>query len=250
MSIHRTTAVPLVLALLAVQALGAQAVAAGTDSPSVRTVLIGQKAPALAGLLGVWQPGGGHWYAGEYAKGLVTATLFWSAIAVGLHNRDTDARSETAAAVVGVLGFSVIDGVLAARRYNKRLALAASGAPVRDTIRASSPKSSVGATLLSSLLPGAGQLYAGDARTGSVLLGVFAAGCVIGGTGENLQANPIPAALVSGAWWYAVIDAHRAVESYNRSDGSRLSIEPRVWPGLAGTHGGKPRVGLALSVGF
>jgi hypothetical protein len=78
------------------------------------------------------------------------------------------------------------------------------------------------------MLPGIGHFYAGEYRTGTVLIALFASAIALGAGGENSTSGP--AALLIGAapWWYGVIDAHNAAVRYNRAhDGNPSTVEIR-----------------------
>jgi hypothetical protein len=102
-------------------------------------------------------------------------------------------------------------------------------------------KSGTTATLLSTVLPGLGHLYAEDRRTGAVLMTIFAAAVALtGGHGENCQSGPVAALLCAGPWWYGVIDAHNAVARYNRAHTTQaadIPVHPVMTVGANGTVG-------------
>ena len=97
-----------------------------------------QKSPAAAALLGLVLPGAGHWYAGEPGRGFVVAAVYWSGVAVVAGGRTDRVGHIGGAAVIGALGASVIDGVLAVRRHNARLGVTPErgGAGSRGRLRA------------------------------------------------------------------------------------------------------------------
>ncbi len=81
------------------------------------------------------------------------------------------------------------------------------------------------------MLPGIGHFYAGEYRTGTVLIALFASAIAVGAGGENSTSGP--AALLIGAvpWWYGVIDAHNAAARHNRAreaNPSPVQIRPRL----------------------
>jgi hypothetical protein len=118
--------------------------------------------------------------------------------------------------------------------------------PSPDTVSAPK-KSATTATLLSVLLPGTGHLYAEDNRRGGVLLAMTLTGWALGAGGENVVLLP-GMLLVGIPWWYAVIDAHNAVERYNRRRASRVSVVPWVAPVLMARGGDARRVGITVAV--
>jgi hypothetical protein len=79
------------------------------------------------------------------------------------------------------------------------------------------PKSGTTATLLSAMLPGIGHVYAGEYRTGTVLIALFASGIALGASGENSTSGLTALLIGAGPWWYGVIDAHNAAARYNRA---------------------------------
>ncbi len=115
---------------------------------------------------------------------------------------------------------------------------------------ATKPKSALTATLLSGAVPGFGHLYAGEKRTGWVLVGLWVGALAIGAGGENATSSPLALVLVAGPWWYGVVDAHNAVARYNKKLALRVSVAPHVWPRYAGSGGLAPRVGLGVRVGL
>ncbi len=81
---------------------------------------------------------------------------------------------------------------------------------------APAPKSGTAATLLG-ILPGLGHFYAGEYRTGAVLMALFGGAIAVGAGGEN-STSGLAAFLISGVpWWYSFIDAHNAAARYNRA---------------------------------
>lgn len=80
-----------------------------------------RKSPAGAAVLGLVLPGAGHWYAGEPGRGFVIAAVYWSGVAVVAGGRTDTVGHIGGAALIGALGASVIDGVLAVGRHNARI---------------------------------------------------------------------------------------------------------------------------------
>lgn len=80
-----------------------------------------RKSPAAAALFGLVLPGAGHWNAGEPGRGFVIAAVYWSGVAVVAGGRTDTIGHIGGAALIGALGASVIDGVLAVGRHNTRL---------------------------------------------------------------------------------------------------------------------------------
>jgi hypothetical protein len=83
-----------------------------------------RKSEAAAGLLGLGLAGAGHVYAGETERGLVIDAAYWLGIVVAQGGGRTDKAGRGAGFVaLGAFGVSVIDGILAGRRYNARFAI-------------------------------------------------------------------------------------------------------------------------------
>lgn len=107
-------------------------------------------------------------------------------------------------------------------------------------------KSGTAATIMSVFLPGLGHLYAEDARTGVVLIALFAGAIVVArGDGENCAAGPIAALLCGGPWFYGVIDAHNAAARYNRAHATKTP-EVQVSPVILAGENGSWRFGIAV----
>jgi hypothetical protein len=101
--------------------VGAQVPAAlGPPSDAVAgNATSGARSPVLAGLLGFVVPGAGHVYAGEPARGLLTLATYVGTMAL-LTELPSRHKAPAAVAFVGVWGFGVVDGALAAQRHNAR----------------------------------------------------------------------------------------------------------------------------------
>lgn len=129
-----------VLALLAGQVQGqvAPAAAASSDSaqparaaaPGDSTQAVpARKSPVGAAVLGLMFPGSAHWYAGEGGRGALVAVVYLAGYAV-IHGGRTDRVGQVFGVMtIGAVGFSVIDGVRAVKRFNKRRAAEAPLAP-------------------------------------------------------------------------------------------------------------------------
>jgi len=139
-TIHRMNRVlPLVLgglvalALLAGQVQGqvAPAAAASGDStqPARATApgdsaqgVPARKSPVGAAVLGLIVPGSAHWYAGEGGRGALVAVVYLAGYAVVRGGRTDRVGQVFGVMTIGAVGFSVIDGVRAVKRFNKRRA--------------------------------------------------------------------------------------------------------------------------------
>ena len=93
----------------------------GRETPGTLASADSRRSPVIAGTLGFLVPGGGHVYAGEPRRGLLVLGL----TTVGAFFALTDGMPHTASTIgsllfVGGWSFSIIDGVLAAGRHNRR----------------------------------------------------------------------------------------------------------------------------------
>ena len=128
-----------VLALLAGQAQG-QAVPAAAPRDSMQVapaaaprdstrILPARKSPVGAAVLGLMFPGSAHWYAGERDRGALVAMVYVAGYAV-IHDGRTDRVGQVFGAMtIGAVAFSVIDGVRAVKRFNRRRAAGAQSPP-------------------------------------------------------------------------------------------------------------------------
>ena len=113
---------------------------------------------------------------------------------------------------------------------------------------ATEPKSEKTATILSMFLPGFGHFYAEDNRTGTILATAFAGACLIGACGENATSSPIALLLVGVPYWYGVIDAHHAVQRYNRAHAKTARVE--LHPRLIVISGVPARLGIGMRIDY
>ena len=117
----RVFAVAALLALSATahaQQINARAALAPEDSTQATP---SHKSPLLAAGLGTVLPGAGHWYAGQRGRGAAVAAIYWTGVAMVAGGRTGRAGLVGGVALVGALGFSVVDGVHAAKRANNRM---------------------------------------------------------------------------------------------------------------------------------
>jgi len=114
------------------------------------------------------------------------------------------------------------------------------------------------AMLMSVLIPGGGQIWAGETRRGATILVTSLAAPVIGavafssmcGVGGTCSAAPYMLGLLAGvgAWGYGVFDASSSAERVNLANGAtqaRVRVEPRVED-----REGDVGVGLGVRVAF
>lgn len=78
------------------------------------------KSPATAALIAAVLPGAGHWYAKENNRGWLVAAVYFTGFLVTYSGRTDDVGKVGGVALVGAWTFAVIDGALAAKRYNRR----------------------------------------------------------------------------------------------------------------------------------
>ena len=77
--------------------------------------------PVLAGALGFLVPGAGHFYAGESRRGWTVLGVTMTGAFFALSDGAPRAASSAGAVVmIGGVAFSIVDGSLAAVRYNRR----------------------------------------------------------------------------------------------------------------------------------
>jgi TM2 domain. len=128
----------------------------------------------------------------------------------------------------------------------------ASSAPVNQTLLVYPPKSGATAFVLSFLITGGGQVYAGETGSGVALFLVDLGGAALminglqecGGyySGCNDGKIGVGAALVLGSWIYSMVDAPAAAGRYNRKHAFAqpvLGLGPR----------GSAQVGMRLQLG-
>jgi len=105
------------------------------------------------------------------------------------------------------------------------------------------------ATLLSVVIPGGGQMYAGETGRGAMLLGVGMGGIVLGTalSMEGTSGMPLLAGslVYLGSWVYGIMDASDSADRMNARRGLTIGdvqIQPSVGMGAEGG----ARVGLEL----
>jgi hypothetical protein len=86
-----------------------------------------RKSPVGAATLGLVVAGSGHWYAGERGRGTLVALVYLAGALTVQGGRTDQVRLIGGTVQLGALGFSIIDGARAARRFNRRQV--AAGAP-------------------------------------------------------------------------------------------------------------------------
>ncbi len=87
---------------------------------STQVLRSSSKSPGTAALISVVLPGGGHWYAKENNRGWIVAIVYFTGVAITYGGRTDTVGKIGGVAAVGAWTFGVVDGALAARRYNKR----------------------------------------------------------------------------------------------------------------------------------
>jgi hypothetical protein len=142
----RTAAPRLRAALLLLLAL---ALAAAPAAAQAEERLPRERSPLIAGALGLYVPGFGHYYVGERKEAYVIAATVFAGFAVFasgvLASSDCyapDCEAEWAehridigtGIILGAYAFSVVDAPLAARRHNRARRAAASAAPTARLI--------------------------------------------------------------------------------------------------------------------
>lgn len=124
---------------------------------------------------------------------------------------------------------------------------------------APSPKDPGVATLVSVLVTGGGQMYAGETTRGLTMLGIglgslmlgaalSTSSCDVSGFEANCSVNTAPMTLgimvYLGTWVYSIADAPKSVERMRAS--SRASIS-NLRPNVGVTRQGQPALGLTFS---
>lgn len=99
------------------------------------------------------------------------------------------------------------------------------------------------ATLIGILIPGGGQIYAGEINRGLTILAVGYGSLLGGSLSGNSTLALVGLGVYIGATVYGVLDADDAAERYNRAHG--LALAPAV---IETPHG--PVAGLGLNVGL
>lgn len=140
-------------------------------------------------------------------------------------------------------------------------------AKAQESSHASSPAPAAGmkdpgiATLISVLVTGGGQMYAGETRRGAALLGIGLGSLIVGsalstrvtcepgGFGDNCTTNTTPlvvgAVVYLGTWIYGIADASSSVE---RQNARRQRASNRIRPSIGSYADGRTLLGL--SIGF
>lgn len=95
-------------------------------------VVPARKSPVGAAVLGLVFPGSAHWYAGERGRGTLVAAVYFAGFLMVKDGRTDRVGQAAGVATIGALGFSIIDGVRAVRRFNRRQAAAAAPPPRRE----------------------------------------------------------------------------------------------------------------------
>jgi TM2 domain-containing membrane protein YozV len=116
------------LALLAEPLHGQHAPTVAAPGDSARPTRV-RKSRSIAVVLGLVLPGAGHWYAGESGRGTLTAATYWTGVALVAGGRTDRVGHVGGLALLGALGFSIVDGARAAERSNRRPAPALRWAP-------------------------------------------------------------------------------------------------------------------------
>jgi hypothetical protein len=82
-----------------------------------------RKSPAAGAALGLLIPGAGHWFAEEYGRGAIASAATWAGLATVFKDGAQHPWPVGEALLIGGFGMSIIDGALAARRYNMRISV-------------------------------------------------------------------------------------------------------------------------------
>jgi len=111
------------LLLVVAAPLPAQRASAATIHAAVHDTLVSPrpKSVMIALLAGSTLPGSAHWYAGESNRGWLVAAIYWTGVAISFNGRTDRTGKIGGAAFLGAYGFSIIDGIGAVQRYNRRL---------------------------------------------------------------------------------------------------------------------------------
>ncbi len=149
---------------------------------------------------------------------------------------------------VGFAVHSVTAQGPAEQRLSSR-AFAADAAEMVAGIRTADFKDPNTATLLSVLITGGGQFWAGDTGRGLLLFGVgngaVLGGCLITANTGSSGLCAAGALVWLGTWVYGIVDAAPTARRMNQQRGAvAVSLRPLV------TAAGSSRVGLAMSVRF
>lgn len=106
------------------------------------------------------------------------------------------------------------------------------------------------ATILSVVIPGGGQIYAGDTRRGLTLLGIGWGGVTVGYTMTIATANAAPALLgyaaYLGSWAYGIMDAEDTARRMNAKRGFAGVLPVTVTPIVAPDQSGGTQVGFTV----
>lgn len=95
-----------------------------------------------------------------------------------------------------------------------------------------SPKDPTTATLISVVLTGGGHFYAGDNKTGAILLGIGVGAPLIGASASNIENfTPLYLGLAAslGAWVYGIATSADAAREYNNLHNltyNNITLEP------------------------
>lgn len=103
------------------------------------------------------------------------------------------------------------------------------------------------ATIVSVLLPGGGQMYAGETTRGAMLLGIGMGGLIVGSAASTTSTAPILAGslLYLGTWIYGIMDASDSANRMNAKRGLAIG-EVQVQPTVGVQREGGARVGVEL----
>ena len=103
------------------------------------------------------------------------------------------------------------------------------------------------ATIISVVVPGGGQMYAGETKRGAMLLGIGMGGLIVGSAASTTSTTPILAGslLYLGTWIYGIMDASDSANRMNAKRGLAVG-EVQVQPVVGVQREGGARVGLEL----
>jgi uncharacterized protein YraI len=104
------------------------------------------------------------------------------------------------------------------------------------------------ATLISVLITGGGQFYAGDTSRGLIMFavgdGALIVGCGLAASNGSYALCGVGALVYVGTWIYSIADAAPTTRRMNEQRGARVSMIPIIIPTK------QPRLGLSVSVRF
>lgn len=138
------------------------------------------------------------------------------------------------------------------------LLVAAQSAVAQGGLAARTPKDPGVATLISVLITGGGQMYAGETGRGAAMLGIGLGSLVLGaslsspscstaefGTDCSINTTPLTIGILAyvGTWIYGIADASQSVHRQNRK---MLSASARIRPSLVTSPQGLTHLGLSI----